>query len=302
MRSQSIWLALSEVPFEQRFSYRAGHRTRVLHAGSGDGTPVLLLHGLQGHAEAYARNICALSRCGPVIAPDFVGHGYSDPSDAALELDHYCEQVLALIDQLGHGAVDVVGSSLGGWVAARVAARHPRLVRRLVLSAPGGTVTAGPALEELRHLSARAATEMTEDALRSRLEWLMHNPDHVTAELVGLRRAIYSYQLERQPALGAVLHLLKPAVMQRNALKLAELAAIECPTLVCWGDRDRFGSVDAGRGLAEEITKSRFIALHNVGHWPQWENPAQFNNVVASFLSSPDEGGVSRHRGDQVCG
>ncbi|MEU6862372.1 alpha/beta hydrolase [Streptomyces sp. NPDC046876] len=107
---------------------------------AGPGRPVVLLHGLAGHAgewDALARHLQARHR---VVAVDQRGHGASERLPADLSRAAYVADVVAVLDQLGLQAPVLVGQSLGGHTAMLTAAAHPGLVHALVLveAGPGG--------------------------------------------------------------------------------------------------------------------------------------------------------------------
>jgi pimeloyl-ACP methyl ester carboxylesterase len=123
-------------------SVRVGEDDQVIDAvelflqdsGPLDGCPVLLLHGGSSSAATWARLTASLPER-RVIAPDLRGHG-SSPRCASYPLDGYVADVVAALDRLRLDRAAVVGHSLGGYVAARLAMEQPQRVTRLVLEEP----------------------------------------------------------------------------------------------------------------------------------------------------------------------
>jgi pimeloyl-ACP methyl ester carboxylesterase len=101
--------------------------------GSGDGTPLLLLHGGIGGGEIFAAIAPQLATGRRVIVPDLQGHGRTAEIDRPLRAEDLADDVAGLLGQLGLERADVMGYSLGGDVAWRVAIQHPGRVRRLVV-------------------------------------------------------------------------------------------------------------------------------------------------------------------------
>ena len=101
--------------------------------GSGDGTPLLLLHGGIGGGEIFAAVAPELATGRRVIVPDLQGHGRTADIDRPLRAEDLADDVAGLIESLGLERADVMGYSLGGEVAWRVAIQHPGRVRRLVV-------------------------------------------------------------------------------------------------------------------------------------------------------------------------
>lgn len=283
MNDETIWSSLSGSGFEVATVSAGGHATRLLQAGSG--SPLVLLHGTGGHAEAYARNLARLARHHRVVVPDLVGHGYSDLAERDLEIDHYIDHVNAILEVLGLGPVHLSGESLGGWVAARLAARHPERVRTLVLNTPGGTRADPAVMKRIRVLTQEAVDDPTDARIRARLEWLMADPAAVTDELVAVRQAIY-----RRPGFARsmrhVLCLQDPAIRGRNLLLDEELAAITAPTRVVWTTHDPSGPTSEGRSIADSIPGASFGLIERAGHWPQWEQPEEFERLLLEVTTA----------------
>jgi pimeloyl-ACP methyl ester carboxylesterase len=99
----------------------------------GEGRPLVLLHGGLGSTEMFSSVLPALSVGRRVVAVDFPAHGRSPDVDRPLRPDLLAGDVAALIDGLGLAPADVMGYSLGGETAFRLAVRQPETVRRLVL-------------------------------------------------------------------------------------------------------------------------------------------------------------------------
>jgi 2-hydroxy-6-oxonona-2,4-dienedioate hydrolase len=283
-RDVPVWVALSSTPHAIRYVQVGPWRTRVLEAGPADGEVLILLAGTGGHLEAYAHNIAAFARRYRVIAYDYPGHGYTTHAVADLELPDYVDHLAGLMDALGVDQAHLNGESLGGWVAVKFAAAHPRRARKLVLNTPGGTMARPEVMERIRSLSQAAADDPTEERIRARLEWLMADPATVTDELVAIRQAIYA-----QPGFaGSMRHILclqDPEIRRRNLITDAELAAVPQGALVVWTSNDPSGPAAAGMEMAEKISGGRFQHISDAGHWPQWEQRDVFNALVRGFLA-----------------
>jgi pimeloyl-ACP methyl ester carboxylesterase len=105
----------------------------LYYEDEGTGDPLVLLHGGLGSVEMFASLRPALSEGRRVIAVDFQCHGRTADIDRPLRPEHLADDVAALIERLGAAPADVLGYSLGGHTALRLAIQHPALVRRLVL-------------------------------------------------------------------------------------------------------------------------------------------------------------------------
>ncbi|CAO5192042.1 2-hydroxy-6-oxonona-2,4-dienedioate hydrolase [Frankia sp. AiPs1] len=277
----TLWTDLAGVDFTVRHVDVGPWSTRVLETGAGE--PLVLLHGTGGHLEAFTRNLRALGARYRVIAYDFPGHGWTTTTTHDLEIDDYLEHLGGLLDVLGLDRVHLSGESLGGWVAVKFAARHPERVHRLVLNTPGGTMATPEVMERIRSLSQAAADDPSEQRIRTRLEWLMADPSSVTDELVAIRRGVYG-RPGFATSMRHILCLQAPEIRRRNLVTDAELDAVTAPTLVIWTSDDPSGPAKAGLDMAERIPDAEFRLIKDAGHWPQWEQRAEFDEIALEFL------------------
>ncbi len=282
MSDVPVWIALGDVAHRVRYVQAGPWRSRVLEAG--DGPPLILMHGIGGHLEAYAHNIAALAEQHRIIAFDFAGHGYTTHATADLETADYVSQLLALLDALEIDRADLNGESLGGWIAVKFAASYPKRTGRLVLNTPAGTMARPEVMNRIRSLSQGAADDPNEERIRARLEWLMADPATVTDELVAIRRTIYARPGFAE-SMRHIMCLQDPDIRRRNIVTDDELAAVPHGALVVWTSNDPSGPAGAGLEMAEKIHGGQFELITGAGHWPQWEQRETFNKLVLNFLS-----------------
>lgn len=280
---ESIWSDLQGVPFSQGYLDAAGVRTRYLCAGD-PGLPVLLLlHGSGGHAEAYVRNLGAHAEHFQTWVIDMLGHGHTDKPGHPLEIAHYVDHLVAVVDAIGAETVHLSGESLGGWVAARAGIDHPKRVGRLVLNTAGGSQADPAVMARIRSLSMAAAEDPSWETVESRIKWLMADKTKDYADIVASRRRVY-----RQPgfvaAMQDIMALQDPTVRARNLLGPEEYGAITAPTLVLWTSDDPTADVTEGRRIASMIPGARFEVMDGCGHWPQYEDAPTFNRLHLDFL------------------
>lgn len=280
---QSIWAELRGVSFSQGWLNAGGINTRYLTSGTSDKPPLLLLHGVGGHAEAYVRNLKSHSEHFWTWAIDMIGHGWTDKPASDREVSHYVDHVLRVLDTLKIDKASISGESLGGWVASRLAIDHPDRVDRLVLNTAGGSQADPVVMERLKSLSMRAVEEPTWEFIKARVEWLMADKSKAYDDLVATRQAIY-----QQPGMvEAQRHnmvLQDMETRQRNILRADDYGRIKAPTLVVWTSDDPTADVSEGRRIATMIPGALFTVMDGCGHWPQFEDPDTFNRIHLNFL------------------
>ena len=280
---RSIWADLRGTSFKQGWLDCGGINTRFLNSGDDDLPPLLLLHGVGGHAEAYTRNLKAHSAHFSTWAIDLLGHGWTDKPAQDREIPQYIDHILRVLDTLKIDKVNISGESLGGWIAARMAADHPDRVERLVLNTAGGSQADPKVMERLKMLSTRAAEDPSWDFIKARVEWLMADKSKVYDDLVATRQAIYS-----QPGMAeAMRHNMVLQDMEtrlRNLIQPEDYGRIQAPTLVIWTSDDPTADVSEGRRIASMIPGALFTVMDGCGHWPQFEDPDLFNRMHIDFL------------------
>ncbi|HEU4479817.1 MAG TPA: alpha/beta hydrolase, partial [Pyrinomonadaceae bacterium] len=116
---------------ESKFAQVGPHRIHYLTGG--DGPTLLLLHGHPSRALEWGPLLHKLTGKHRVVAIDFLGYGESDAPDMDYNIATQANIALGLLDALGINKTDVLGFSMGGWVALKFAADHPERVKRLVL-------------------------------------------------------------------------------------------------------------------------------------------------------------------------
>lgn len=279
----SIWSDLTGVAFTQGFLDAGGIRTRYIAAGSPDKPLLLMLHGVGGHAEAFARNFQSHGEHFWTVAIDLLGHGWTDKPDVDYEIRNYADHVLAVIKALGRNTAMISGESIGGWIATYIAVHHPGVIERLVLNTAGGWTAHPEVMARLKKLSNQAAQDPTPDFIRQRLEFLMYDKSTVHDDLVETRRRIYA-----QPGFGEtmkrIMCLQEMEIRRRNMITEAQYRSIKTPTLVIWTSHDPTATPEEGKQISEMIPGARYVVMNKSGHWPQYEDPDVYNRIELDFL------------------
>ncbi|HEV3321315.1 MAG TPA: alpha/beta hydrolase [Solirubrobacteraceae bacterium] len=254
--------------------------------------------GRFGDASAASVPLIGQRRVSPgfgnhrVLALDLPGFGRSPmPPGGEVSIAGYADLLDALLEQLGIESAAVVGNSMGGFIAAELAIRHPRRVERLVLVSPAGISThQDPRL--MRYLPWVRRMERLAAAYGG---WIASHADAVTRR-PALRNAFFGMIVPHPRQLPAAL----VAEQLRGAGKPGLIAAaqaisdydlrphlerIACPTLVVWGDRDRVITRRDLALFAELIPGARKVMYEDTGHVAMLERPAEFNALLAEFLA-----------------
>ncbi|MFE7420372.1 alpha/beta fold hydrolase [Rhodococcus sp. NPDC057529] len=280
---ESIWSDLQGVPFEQGYLVADGVRTRYLHAGDWSKPALVLLHGSGGHAEAYVRNMEAHAKHFSTWAIDMLGHGYTDKPGHPIEIKHYVQHLMSVLDAIGAPRAHLSGESLGGWVVARAAIDHPERVERLVLNTAGGSQADPVVMNRIRTLSMDAATDPSWDKVAARIVWLMADKSKTYDDIVASRLKVYQ-QANYPAAMSDSLALQDPVIRERNLLSAGDYGRITAPTMVLWTSDDPTADVTEGRRIASMIPGAQFVVMDGCGHWPQYEDASAFDRLHVDFL------------------
>ncbi|QTL52176.1 alpha/beta fold hydrolase [Priestia aryabhattai] len=276
----SIWNELSGISFKQYFIEANGVNTRIVEAGEGE--PLIMLHGIGGHIEAYARNIKSLSKHFRVIVMDMLGHGYTGKPNYPYTLNEYSHHLLDVLKALSIEKVHLSGESLGGWLSAWFAARHPEYVKTLLLNTPGNIKGKREVMKKLKESTLKAVLEANYETVRTRLEFLFYDTNFITEELVESRYKIYT-----QPSFKEAVHnivVLQDWEVRKNFMWETEWThKITAPTIILMSDHDPTATIEDAEYLQQLIPNSKLQIINDAGHWPQWEKPEEFNNIQIEF-------------------
>ena len=264
----------------------------------GEGPPLLMLHGSGPGVTGWRnfhRNLAAFATDFRCLVLELPGFGVSDASTARGRHPMLAAgpAVRTFLDGLGLDTVDVIGNSMGGMVATRLAITQPERVRRLVTVGGIGRNIFSPAPGE----GIRLLVEFTEDPTRERLvQWLhsmVFDPALVTEELIEERwaHATEPATLASARAMygrGVIEAGTRAAETSEEAPYWAMLHKIRARTLITWGRDDRVSPIDMMLLPMRTIQDVEVHVFPNCGHWAMIEQQAAWESVVHAFLTRPD--------------
>jgi len=246
---------------------------RLSYLENGSGTPVLFLHGLNGNGSSWVDQLSALATSMKMWAWDAPGYGQSDVAgDSVTDL---AKVAIEFLETCTDGPVNLVGHSMGGLVAMKIAIMKPEIVKRLILSCthPGHGLTDGANERYQRRL--RELEELPrEEYGRRRAKGML--PDETSEELFERVAAIAA---ESRPD-GVV----NAAWAIQTANLIPELAKIKAKTLVITCDKDSVAPLTKAEPLLAHIPDVQHVELSGLGHAPYLEDARRFNEVVSDFL------------------
>lgn len=278
------------------------YTTRCLRAGDGGNPPLIFLHGIGGHVEAFIKNVRPLGEAFSdrrVYALDFIGHGYSDaPTDVEYRLTDYIDQVEDFIRSMGHDSAHIFGESLGGAVATRIALDRPELIETIGQITPAGLhdLEIDEVSAEVQKESDAGASDLfqrtmdmleagvTRESVYHRLDWLfVDDPDE---ELVDIRQRIY----RRTPIQGAMPLIYEAAFVDSyDYYTVDDLKNLNVPTLLVHTEHNPSSKKEQAEFAHSLMPRSEYHLFDQSGHWPQYEEPERFNELTIKFIGSQEE-------------
>jgi pimeloyl-ACP methyl ester carboxylesterase len=209
------------------------------------------------------------------IAPDWPGHGESPAGQVSATAMGFADVAEELVGRLASEGAIVLGNSVGGFAAARLAIRRPELVRGLVLVDSGGFLPRSPQVRLFCALMARPRF------LRAIYPWFANRYMRPRTEADRRVRDVGIATTRQNPGLAAVSGLWRSFSSPEHDLR-ASAASIVTPTLVVWGRRDPVIPLKAGRTIAATIPGAS-LELLDTGHAPQVSDPAGFAALFVPF-------------------
>lgn len=244
---------------------------------------ILLLTGLAAKRLGWYRQLEEFGRHYRTIALDHRGVGDSDEVTEAYTVDDMADDAAAVLKALGISRAYVVGISLGGFVALKLALRHPEVVEKLVLisTSAGGRTHVPPDPDMVAMLTrSREGVEVGELARQNYSRFMA--PGYAESHPEELDRIAEIARYRPQSPASYMLQL--QAAMAHDVSH--QLDRILAPTLVIHGQDDPMIPRENGLYLARHIKAARLILYPNVGHLPNIERAEELNRDVLAFLES----------------
>ncbi len=258
----------------------------VHYLKKGSGPPLVLIHGFLLHAVTWHRNIDALAKHFTVYALDLPGFGYSHPIELNGNFDFrmYENTIIDFMDALRIKKASLIGHSMGGGVAIRVAARHSRRIKRIVLSSPHAIP-----------YEARIKPEA--------IRMLLNNDSLSDPKTIKMMLAATTFPRPKKITVEYAREVFRPfCIHNRDKIVIAGLktgidpifvedearawAALNKYALLIRGDNDGVIPPHAYQAFADLSDRFRQEIFENSGHTPHEECADRFNVMAIDFLKS----------------
>jgi pimeloyl-ACP methyl ester carboxylesterase len=260
---------------------------RVRYLAGGEGSPLVLVHGLGGSATNWCELAPLLTPSHRLVIPNLPGHAGSDPLRRDDGLEAYAERVASVMEHEDAVPAPVVGHSLGGLVALRLALQRPEAVSALVLAGAAGLSTGSRFIREVLTVATVLRPGRLAGRYRSRVS---RSP--------WLRRFVFGFVSVADPVAltdtavdgflaGQVRHTDTASAwraLQRDDPR-QELDRLQCPSLVLWGTEDAQLPLDDAFEYARRL-RAPLRVIAGCGHLLIGERPDVCADAIESFLAA----------------
>lgn len=288
---------LEEVVPAERLIDAGGIRTYYVQSGSA-GPEILLLHGFGSSTYTWRKNLEPLGKFARVTAIDIKGFGLTEkPKDGQYHEAAYARHVLAVMDKLNLRNPVIIGNSMGGAVAMRVALECPERCSGLILVDAARPYTnldfaaAGVDTTKFRGrpsvlATALVRTMISRERIRQMLVSVYEGHEPVTDQMIDA----YYVPTTIEGAPEALLSMVNPPP---DKAKPKPIANLKMPVTILWGKADPVIPVRAGEALARDIPGSELVIWQEAGHLPHEDRPEDFERLVSGFLGRLTNGAQS---------
>ena len=262
---------------------------------AGEGPMIVLLHGFPEFWFGWRLQIAPLAAAGfRVVAPDTRGYNLSSKPDrlAAYSVDKLADDVRGLIQERGAGSALVAGHDWGGSIAWKLAIDHPEVVDRLAILNAAHPRKLNEGLKHPGQLKRSwyffyfQPPGLPEHHVRAK-DWKFFkqflrdaNPPYTAAELDR-----YAEAWSQPGAATGMINYYRRAVRQSPKSPAAQIRPISAPTLVIWGERDRYLGPDLAEPHPDDVPNfDRVERLPNASHWVHHDEPERVNQLLIEFF------------------
>ncbi len=262
---------------EEKFLHIDGNKIRFLESGNSKKT-LVLIHGLGASAERWDQVIPLFAEEFRVIVPDLIGFGYSDKPLVDYTPEFFSEFLKNFFIASDIKRPNLIGSSLGGQIAAEFASSSPQKIEKLILVSPSGVMKKStPALDAY----IMAALYPNEQSAKNAFELMEGSGKNVTESIV-------TGFIERMRLPNAKLAFMSTLLGIKNSeLVVSKLQTISTPTMIIWGSNDPVIPISHADLFVSTIQDCRFFRMDECGHTPFVQDPHIFASKVLEFLNCP---------------
>jgi 2-hydroxy-6-oxonona-2,4-dienedioate hydrolase len=261
---------------EEKFVKIDGNRIRYFESGSSKQT-LVLIHGLGASSERWKYVVPLFENDFHVIVPDLIGFGHSDKPIIDYTIDYFSNFLEKFLASLNIQNTFIIGSSLGGQVAAEYTSTHCESVEKLILVSPSGVMKQStPALDAY----IMAALYPNAQSAKNAFETMEGSGKNVPADIVDGFVTRMKLPNAKHAFMSTLLGL------KNSDLITKKLADISSPTLIIWGTDDPVIPIAFADDFTSSIKNCQFYEMNECGHTPYVQEPEKFASHALKFLNN----------------
>lgn len=265
-------LQLWDVPYQEEDIQTSFGKAHIITAGPKDGSPLVLLHGMDASSTMWFPNIKALSKNHRVYAIDFLNEvGKSQSIEKSLSKEEIVKWYNEIFHHYKLKKMDLIGASKGGWMATLLATQEKNKIDKLVLLSPAQTFTV---IDQAGKASAALFLKIfpTKKKLNKTLEAFSFYPKNINP--------VYKNQFY----LGNKYAKTNSSFLQMQPFSNEELKKITVPVLVLIGDHDVINSLESLADAQKYLPNCKTKTIKNAGHFLSIDQSQTVNKEVLDFL------------------
>ncbi|MEM5508733.1 alpha/beta hydrolase [Pseudoalteromonas sp. AS71] len=258
---------------------------QIAYQDSGEGTPLLLIHGIPTNKLLWRNIIPKLSSKHRVIAPDLLNFGESDmPDNTDVSINAQCRIMCKFLDALGISKANIAAHDIGGGVAQLMAVNYPEKVNGLILiDSVCFDSWPIPEFEPLLEPGVEEKTSLKEfvDTLRDFMPKGVYDSNVMTEELMKM----YLTPWSNEKGKAALFNNMRRLNKEYTEAITGDLKSLPHETLIIWGKEDQFQKPKYAPMLEEAIPNSSLIWLDKAAHWVVDEQPEKVAELISDFMN-----------------
>lgn len=255
----------------------------IHYRDEGEGIPMICMHGSFSSLHTFEGWAKKLNQHLRIISIDLPGHGLTGPHPRHdYSIENYVSIIREFILRLNTGPVVIAGNSLGGWIAWEFALKHPELTRQLILLDSAGFIEADSVPLPFRMARTPFLNKIVKFAIKRQVIERYVQQVYSTHEIINDALVSRYHDLfNREGNLEAFFYFVNKTEFIDHT---PQLRKIKVPTLILWGEEDKWIPVSYGHRFVNTIPDAELVIFENTGHIPMEELPALTSSEVATFV------------------
>ena len=264
----------------EKVSISEGEIVYLRNNPSDQAETILMVHGFGADKDNWILLARSFYQTYQLIIPDLPGHGESFKSMTAnYSINNQVRRLHEFLNKLGLSTVHIMGHSMGGSIVSQFTSQYPQIVKSLVLVCSGGGHGTKSEFDILREQKGENPLIVnTYEDFKEIIHWAMEKPPYIPGPVLKVMAKQKIARAEIDNKIFQEVHI--------DESLTPVMSAIQAPTLIIWGQKDRLIHVDRGAVIQKAIPNSKFVVLKDIGHSPILEAPKKTSELIIDFYQT----------------